>query len=59
MNSIKSSSVPAIKPYQDAGLNKIYGLLFYDSIDLYKSETQPMGYPWDTLLVTDYDVAHL
>ena len=49
MNPI-SFSTQAIKPYSDAGLNKIYNLLFGDSIDLYKSETQSTGYPWNTLL---------
>jgi hypothetical protein len=59
MNPIKSSSLGVINPYQDAGLNKLYGLLFCDRIDLYKSETQPTGYPWDILLANSPDVGQL
>ena len=53
------SSVNAIKPYHDAGLNKIYGLLFCDSADLYKSDTQPAGYPWNILLADNPDLDKL
>ncbi len=38
------------QPYQDAGLNTIYNLLFCDNIDLYRSATQSTDYPWDRLL---------
>lgn len=43
------TKVTSINPYHDAGLNKIYNLLFCDSVDLYKSEAST-AYPWDTLL---------
>ncbi|GAB4011122.1 hypothetical protein GCM10028808_23800 [Spirosoma migulaei] len=56
MNPMNLSSINSIKPYHDAGLNKLYGLLFCDSTDLYKSATQPTGYPWDTLLAENPDL---
>ncbi|MBD2756354.1 hypothetical protein [Spirosoma validum] len=47
MNSIQNTP---ISPYRDSSLNKIYNLLFCDTIDLYKTESQSSEYPWDTLL---------
>jgi hypothetical protein len=46
-------------PYQNEGLNKIYDLLFCDNIDLYKSETKSLVYPWDVLLANVPDVDKL
>ncbi|MVM31973.1 hypothetical protein GO755_18125 [Spirosoma sp. HMF4905] len=55
MNSINLMPEHSIAPYANEGLNRIYGLLFCDTIDLYKSETKPTGYPWDTLLSDNPD----
>ena len=59
MNSINLSSGKSIKPYKDEGLNRIYGLLFCDNIDLYKSDSQSADYPWDTLLSDNPDPSKL
>jgi len=47
------------QPYGDAGLNKVYDLLFCDNLDAYKSATQPSAYPWDRLLADPINYAQL
>lgn len=59
MNPANLFSGTSIKPYRDAGLNKIYNLLFCDNVDLYKSETQSTAYPWSTLLAANPDPGEL
>lgn len=59
MNPTNLFSENSIKPYRDAGLNKIYGMLFCDHVNGYKSDTQPTAYPWDTLLSSNPDPGKL
>jgi hypothetical protein len=47
------------KPYSEEAMNKIYDSLFCDNIDLFKSDTKPDIYPWDTLLADTPDVEKL
>ncbi|GAB3950948.1 hypothetical protein GCM10028805_30040 [Spirosoma harenae] len=59
MNSIYLSSGKLIKPYTSEGLNTIYGLLFCDNIELYKSSSQSTDYPWNVLLSDTPDPSEL
>ena len=52
-------SKKSTKPYKGEGLNKVYDLLFCDNIDLYKSETKELIYPWDILLADTLDIDKL
>jgi hypothetical protein len=52
-------SIQSINPYKNEGLNKIYNLLFCDNIDLYKSETKSLSYPWDVLLSNNPNIDKL
>lgn len=47
------------QPYQDAGLNKVYNLLFCDNIDLYKTNAPSNDYPWDCLLADRPDTTQV
>jgi hypothetical protein len=49
-----------IEPYKDKATNLIYNLLFCDSLDLYKSNTQqPYSYPFDILFSDNSSIVDL
>ncbi|GAB4026931.1 hypothetical protein [Spirosoma koreense] len=58
MNALHPSN-SLTSPYRDAGLNKIYSLLFADDLALYKAQTQAEAYPWDVLLADQPDTDRL
>ncbi|MVM41043.1 hypothetical protein GO730_30635 [Spirosoma sp. HMF3257] len=59
MNPTNLFSKKSINPYKNEALNKIYGLLFCDNLDLYKSQTQSTAYPWNILFAESPDPGQL
>jgi hypothetical protein len=58
-NLFSKKSVQLPKPYKNDAFNKIYNLLFCDTIDLYKSGAPTTDYPWNILLSDRPDINEL